>query len=309
MMKITVLVLALLSLALAAVYFCSFTVSVKEYAIVTEFGKTVDTIDEAGLRFKLPYQSVIRIDRRHNVMTSQPIELLLKDKNPIVVVCYVCWRVAAPDLFLKSLVTSENAKLKLSDMLNSQLGSVLGDYSLRNVINTEPGMVKITEIEEKILANLNGMAGDKYGLEVVRTGIRRLEYPEIVENAVFNRMRAEREKEAKKYRAEGKQEAAKIEAQTDREVKEIMAEAYRKSQITKGEGDRESTRIFAEAYGRDREFFEFLKSLELYSETLQENTTLILSTDSPLFRYLNGADVDETTAGKQKSGKAAGDGN
>ncbi len=289
-MKTTATILILLLIAVAGAFLCSFTVSEKEYAIVTEFGKPVKTITQAGLYFKKPgfLQTVIRLDRRHNVFKSQPIELLLKDKNPIVLVCFICWRTADPDLFIKSLITKDNAELKLGDMINSQLGSVLGDYMLDNIINTDPEEVKLAEIEKRILENLNRMAGDKYGLEVVRTGIRRLEYPEIVENAVFNRMKAEREKEARKYRAEGNQQAAVIEAQTDREVKEIMADAYRKAQIAKGEGDREATRVFAEAYGKDREFFEFLKSLELYSETLQENTTLILSTDSELFRFLNG---------------------
>lgn len=310
-MKFKIILLVAINLAILAAYLCSFTVSEREFAIRTEFGKVIETYKDAGLKFKLPYQSVIRIDRRHHVFKSQPIELLLKDKNPIVVVCYICWRVDDPDLFIKSLGSkslagAENAELKLGDMLNSQLGSVLGDYNLDNIINTDPEAVKLAEIEASILRNLESMAGEKYGIDVVRTGIRRLEYTEIVENAVFNRMRAEREKEAQKYRAEGRQQAATIEAQTDREVKEIMAEAYKNAQIIKGEGDREATRIFAEAYGQDREFFEFLKSLELYSETLQENTSLILSTDSPLFKYLDLKDLE--TSGKNSSGEKAGKG-
>jgi len=100
-------------------------------------------------------------------------------------------------------------------------------------------------------------------------------------------MRAEREKEARKYRAEGSEEAAKIEAQTDLEVKKIMAEAYRDAQILKGDGDREAMSIYAGAYGQDQEFYEFLKSLDIYQQTLQENTTLILSTDSEIFKHLN----------------------
>ncbi len=290
-MKILIVIVLVFLLALAGIWTCTFTVSEKEFAIVTEFGKKVETYKEAGLKTKFPFQTVIRIDRRNNVFKSQPIELLLKDKNPIVVVCFICWRVDDPDLFIKSLITFDNARLKLGDMLNSQLGSVLGDYSLENIINTDGSSVKLLEIEERIEANLDAMVKENYGLEIVRSGIRRLEYPEIVENAVFGRMRAEREKEAKKYRAEGRQQAAVIEAQTDRAVKEIMAEAYKNAQITMGEGDREATRIFAEAYGKDSLFFEFLKSLDLYSETLQENTTLILSTDSPLFKYLDGEGV------------------
>ena len=209
-MKILITIVVVFLLALAGIWTCTFTVSEKEFAIVTEFGKKVETHKEAGLKTKLPFQTVIRIDKRNNVFKSQPIELLLKDKNPIVVVCFICWRVDDPDLFIKSLITFDNARLKLGDMLNSQLGSVLGDYSLENIINTEASSVKLIEIEERIEANLDAMARENYGLEIVRSGIRRLEYPEIVENAVFGRMRAEREKEAKKYRAEGRQQAAVI---------------------------------------------------------------------------------------------------
>ena len=118
-------------------------------------------------------------------------------------------------------------------------------------------------------------------------GIRRLAYPSIVEQSVYDRMRAEREKEAKKYRAEGAEEATKIQAQTDLEVSKIMAEAYRDAQILKGMGDKEAMRIYAEAYGQDPEFYEFLKSLDIYKETLRKNATLILSTDSDLFKYLD----------------------
>lgn len=301
-MKIFTTTAIVILLALAGIWTCTFTVSEKEFAIVTEFGKKVETYTEAGLKTKLPYQTVIRIDRRNNVFKSQPIELLLKDKNPIVVVCFICWRVGDPDLFIKSLITFDNARLKLGDMLNSQLGAVLGDYNLENIINTDSTAVRLVEIEERIEKNLNTMAKENYGLEIVRSGIRRLEYPEIVENAVFGRMRAEREKEAKKYRAEGRQQASVIEAQTDRAVKEIMAEAYKTAQLTMGEGDREATRIFAEAYGKDSLFFEFLKSLELYRETLQDNTTLILSTDSPLFKYLHGENVTVDTSEAEDHG-------
>jgi len=130
-------VVILILVAATAAYFCTFTVSEREFAILAEFGKPIKTIREPGIVFKYPYQNVIRIDKRYHVIKSQPIELLLKDKNPIVVVCYTCWRVSDPDLFLRSLVTADNAKLKLSDMLNSQLGSVLGDYNLDDALIEE----------------------------------------------------------------------------------------------------------------------------------------------------------------------------
>jgi membrane protease subunit HflC len=120
-------------------------------------------------------------------------------------------------------------------------------------------------------------------------GIQRITYPAVVADAVYNRMRAEREKEAKKYRAEGTEAAAKIEAETDRKVTEILAEAYKKSELIKGEGDREAMAIYSDAYGKHREFFEFLESLKTYEKVLKTKSTLVLSTESDLFKHLQPA--------------------
>jgi membrane protease subunit HflC len=221
------------------------------------------------------------------VFNTQPIQLLLGDQNPIVLTCYVCWRVRDPLLFFQSVVTVEIAAQKLGDMVNSQLGNTLGDYRLANIINTTADQVKLAEIEERILTSTNEKTRGKYGIEVVQVGIRRLAYPSIVAEAVYNRMRSEREKEAKKYRAEGHEEATMIKARADREVTEILAESYKQAEILKGEGDQQALKIYAEAYGKDAEFFEFMRSMEVYQSILSKNSTLVLSTESELFRYLN----------------------
>ena len=287
-MKKIILTSLILLILIIAFSLSTFTVSEKEYVIVTRFGKPVRIIDKSGLKIKLPgfLETANRIDRRVNIFVTQPIQLLLGDKNPIILTCYVCWRVFNPALFFQSIALIEIAQQKLEDMINSQLGSVLGDYHLSQIINTDPGKIKLTEIESHILNNSDKNAKEKYGLEILQLGIRRLNYPSIVASAVFNRMQSEREKEAKKYRAEGAEEAAKIEAQTDREVSEILAKAYQKSEQIKGEGDREAIRIYGEAYSQNPEFFKFSKSLELYNDILQGKSTLILSTETDLFLYL-----------------------
>jgi len=275
--------------AFTVLYLCTFTVTEREYVIVTQFGKPTKTIATSGLNWKRPgfLETVNRIDRRIHTFTTQPIQLLLGDKNPIVLTVYVCWRVRDPLLFFQSLVNTNIAMQKLGDMINSQLGSVLGDFTLANIINVDPRQVKLSTIEERILENTNRKAQDKYGIEIVQTGIRRIAYPTIVADAVYNRMRSEREKEAMKYRAEGREEATKIKAKTDREVTEILAEAYKKAQILRGEGDQKTLEIYSNAYGKDKEFFKFIKSMEAYKDILGEKSTLILSADSELFRYLN----------------------
>lgn len=266
-----------------------FTVSETEYAIVTRFGKPVRTIQEAGLHLKRPWvlETVNRIERRLHVFTTQPIQLLLGDKNPIVLTCYICWRVSDPLLFFQSLVDTGAAIQKLGDMVNSQMGNALGDFTLRTIINTDPGEVKLDVLEQRILGNTNASAQSKYGIEVVQVGVRRIAYPAIVADSVYNRMRSEREKEAMKYRAEGREQAAKIRAKADREVTELLAEAGLQAQILRGEGDQQALKIYTEAYGQDREFFEFIKSMEAYRDILNSRSAIVLTTDSPLFKYLN----------------------
>jgi len=281
---------------LGIVYLSSFTVSGNEYVVLTQFGKPSATIKNSGFNWKRPgfLETVNRIDRRNQIFTTQPIQLLLGDKNPIVLTCYICWRVHAPLLFFQSLINTEIAIQKLGDMVNSQLGSALADFKLSNIINTNPSEVKLATLEERIKENTNASAKENYGIKVVQVGIRRIAYPSIVADAVYNRMRSEREKEAMKFRAEGREEATKIKAKADREVTEILAEAYKQSQILRGEGDQKALKIYYGAYGKDKEFFEFTKSMEAYKDILSQKSILVLSTDSNIFKYLNNPDGYKT---------------
>ena len=287
-MKAKFLVLIIVIIVIGLAYYSLFTVNEKEFVVVTRFGKPVRTLEQAGLYCKRPgfLETVNRIEKRANVFKTQPIQLLLGDKNPLIITCYICWEIADPLTFLQSLTSSDIVDQKIGDMVNSLLGSTLGDYTIENIINVKPELVKLEEIETRILSESEQKAIEKYGVRIIDVGIRRLAYPQIVTQSVYNRMRAERDKEAKKYLAEGKEEAAKIEAQTDKEVAQIIAEANKESEILKGQGDKEAMIIYAEAYGRDRGFFEFTKSLEACRQVLKNKSTLILSTESEIFKYL-----------------------
>jgi len=276
-------------LVVVIIYFTAFTVSEREYAIVTQFGKPVKVVENAGLNFKLPgfIQTVNKIDKSVNIFNTQPIELLLNDKNPIIFSCYLFWKVHDPLRFFFFFLTREIANQKLSDMINSQLGSTLSDYTIENIININPEMVKLKEIEAKILESSNEKVEKEYGIHIISAGIRRINYPSIVANSVYQRMRAEREKEAKRYRAEGQEEAAKMKARTDREVSFVKSNAYREAEIIKGKGDKEAIRTYGQAYSRDPELFKFMKSLEALNKMLEKKGTLILSTKSEVFKYLN----------------------
>jgi len=285
--KLLLLITAVIVLVLGG-YYSLFTVNEKEFVIITRFGKPVRTLEQAGLYFKRPgfLEAVNRIEKRAKVFKTQPIQLLLGDKNPLIITCYVCWRVSDPLRFLQSLTSSDIVEQKIGDMINSLLGSTLGDYTIENIINVRPELVRLEDIEVRILQESEQKAIKKYGIKIIDVGIRRLAYPHIVTQSVYDRMRAEREKETKKYLAEGKEEAAKIEAQTDKEVAQIIAEANKEAEILKGQGDKEAMSIYAEAYSQDPGFFEFTKSLEACSDVLKKKSTLILSTESGIFKYL-----------------------
>lgn len=287
-MKTKLLLLIITVIAVTLARYSLFTVNEKEFVVVTRFGKPVKTLEQAGLYFKWPgfLETVNRIEKRTKVFKTQPIQLLLGDKNPLIITCYICWNISEPLTFLQSITSSDIVEQKIGDMVNSLLGSTLGDYSIENIINVRPEMVKLEEIEAEIMNESEQKAMEKYGIKIIDVGIRRLAYPEIVTQSVYNRMRAEREKEAKKYLAEGKEEAAKIEAQTDKEAAKIIAEANKEAEILKGQGDKEAMGIYAKAYGQDTGFFEFTKSLEACSEILKNQSTLILSTESEIFKYL-----------------------
>jgi len=283
---LSVIIIALLAFSISISSF--FTLSEDEFAVLTQFGKPSRTITQAGLYIKRPFfwETVHRIDRRNHIFSAQPIQLLMGDKNPLIITCYICWRVSNPQLYFQSIVDQTIARQKLGDMISSQLGSVLGGYNLTDIINPNNEQVKLSQIESEIMQAANNKTEKLYGITVVQLGVRKIEYPSIVAKAVFNRMRSEREKEAMKYRAEGMEKAAVIKAKADRQAKEIVAEAKMKAAEIKAEGDQKALQIFADTYAKDPDLYEYIKSLELYKEILQDNTTIILSTDSKLFKHL-----------------------
>ena len=267
---------------------CCYTIKNYEVVIVTRFGKPVRTVDEAGLHFKLPalLEKVNRFDKRTDVFETPPTQLLLGDKRPIIVSCFVAWTVDTPLSFFQSVGDPDNAVRKISDMVSSRLSTVLGDYTNDDIINTDAGAVRLLDIENRILKATNPQARDRYGVEILKIGIQRLAYPSAVVEAVYERMKSERKKEADKIKAEGAEAASRLMSKADKEAREIKADAEKKALILKGEAEREAMRIYTRAYSEDKVFFDFLQSLETYSSILGEETTLILSSDTELFKYL-----------------------
>jgi membrane protease subunit HflC len=246
-MKRILLVLLILIIIALLSFGSLFTVKEGFSVIITQWGKPIQTIENAGLYSKLPWQKVNAFDNRINCFEAQTLQLILKDKNPIIVTCYVAWKLDNPETFFKALNNVENAKLKLGDMVNSQLGIILSDYEIDKIINTVPEEVRLQEIYERLKKEANTRTKSKYGIEIIQAGLKKIIYPSVVSNAVYQRMKAERTKEAVKYTAEGEEEATKIRANTDREVKELLAKAYKEAEEIKGEGDKQALKIYADA--------------------------------------------------------------
>ncbi|WP_020586991.1 protease modulator HflC [Desulfobacter curvatus] len=269
-------------------YFSLFTVAENELVILTRFGRPVRIIENAGLQIKLPgfFENVNRFNKRSDLFETQPTQLLLGDKKPIIISCYVLWKIYDPLLFFQAMGQASNAVLKLGDIVNSKLSIVLADYTIDNIINTNAENVLLDKIEEQITETANKNSIKKYGIKIQRTGVQRLAYPSVVINSVYERMRSERIKEADKIKAEGYEAAEKISIEAEKQAREIKAKAQKEALILKGEGDKQSMEIYTKAYQEGGEFFNFLQSLETYSTILGKDTTLILSTDSELFKYL-----------------------
>lgn len=269
-------------------YFSLYKVQESEIAIVTQFGKPVRIIDTSGLHFKFPgiFETVNLFDKRGDIFETKPSQLLLGDKKPIIISCYVLWKIHNPMLYFQSLGHLDNGVQRLGDMINSKLSIVLADYTIENIINTSDQNVLLEEIEKNVTSAVNVNSVKKYGVEILKTGVQRLAYPSLVINAVYERMQSERVKEADKIRAEGREAAQSITIDADKKAREIKAEAQKDALVLKGEGDRESMNIYTNAYKQGGEFFDFLQSLETYSTILGQDTTLVISADSDLFKYL-----------------------
>jgi modulator of FtsH protease HflC len=270
-----------LGLVVAVWNFATFTVPQWMQAVVLQLGEPVRTIREPGLYLKIPFiQTVIYFDKRLLDYDASPKELLTRDKQQLVVDNYTRYRIVDPLRFYQAVRDEVGAQSRLDDIVYSNLRENFGRQTLGQIVSRRGG-----ELMDDITKSSDQRARD-YGIEILDVRIKRADLPEKNEQNVFSRMRAERERLAKKFRAEGEEAASKIRSESDKEATVISAEAQRESQVRRGQGDAEAIRIYAEAYGRDPDFFELVRTLEAYRESLAEGTTLVLSPDGAFFRYL-----------------------
>ena len=295
-----------------------YTVSEIEQVIITQFGKPVgEPITTAGLKFKLPFiQEVNPIDKRILEWDGSPSDMPTKDKLYVSVDMFARWRITDPLQYFLRLRDERSAQSRLDDILGSETRNSVAKHELIEIIRTTKGRVPLQDTSLQDANNVVGVllpiekgrveveqeifeaAAPKvavFGIELLDVRFKRVDYNASVRPKIYDRMVSERRQIAEQFRSEGNGEAARINGNRERDLQKIQSEAYRKVEEIRGEADARATEIYAKAYNQSREavkFYEFTRTMEAYKSIITTNTTLILSTDSELFKFLKGANPD-----------------
>jgi membrane protease subunit HflC len=265
-----------------------YTVREDQVAVVTRLGAPRAVVTTAGLHVKLPWplERVHAFDARARVFTSRFVETLTRDKRNVVLQAFVVWSVGDPLTFLQAVGDTQAAEDRLDGLVTNAKNAVLGRYDLGALVSTDPTAIRIAEVEDAILKDVDATARERLGIRLHEVGLDRLGLPAENVRFVLDQMRAERAQFAARHRAEGEREASAIRAQTDLDAARIRAEGKRKAAEIRGRADAEAARIYAEAYRRDPEFYAFVRSLESLRTLLGQRSTVILRTDAPPFDLL-----------------------
>ena len=285
----------------------TYTVSETEQVIITQFGEPVgDPVTTPGLHFKLPFMQRTNVfDNRFLEWDGNPNQVPTRDRRFIWVDTYARWRITDPLLFFQRLRDERGAQSRLDDILDGETRNAVARHNLIELVrstNRNEADVQIEseeeavilealeqgrqEITREILQTAAGRTSD-LGIELLDLRLKRINYVAEVQQDVFARMIAERQRVAEEFRSEGQGEAARIDGERERELSQIQSEAYRIAEELRGKADATATAVYAEAYNRDADFYAFTKSMETYEETMDGETVFILDTDSELLRFLD----------------------
>jgi len=297
-------VIAILMFASGALY----VVPETQQVVITQFGRPIGTpINQAGLHFKKPFiQQANYFEKRLLEWDGSPNQIPTKDKRYIWVDTTARWRIADPLKFLQSVGSETGAHARLDDIIDSATRDYVTGHKLIEVVRNSNRLLSKLEESEATLGTEDAAEEIKvgrddltrgilkqakelipqYGIELIDVRIKRINYVREVRRKVYDRMISERKRAAEQYRSEGQGKKAEVEGEMKKELKRITSEAYRKAQEIKGKADAEAIKIYAEAYNKDPDFYSFLKTLETYKDTIDEKSTIILTTDSDYYEYL-----------------------
>ena len=305
-MKSKALIIPLV-IVLFVLYQGIYTVDETQQVVITQFGKPVgDPITEPGLNFKIPFiQTVNYFPKNLLQWDGDPSQIPTLDKTYIYVDTFARWKIVDPLKFFQTVNNVVGGLARLDDIIDAAVRNFIAKNPLIETVRwtnreldvSEVGieetahkrvMAEITTGRQKIVKGILNQANPKlkeFGILLIDVQIKRLNYVEEVRRSVYGRMIAERKQIAERFRSEGEGESRKIEGDRERDLKEITSEAYRKSQKIKGKADAEATLIYARAYNKDPDFYSFLQTLDIYKKTMDNDTSLVLSTDSDFLRY------------------------
>jgi membrane protease subunit HflC len=309
MKKSLITILVIVVVALIVIAQSAYVVRESEQVIITQFGKPVgEAVKDAGIHFKIPFvQTANFFDKRYLEWDGDPNQVPTKDKKFIFVDTYARWQITDPLQFFKRLTNERGAQSRLDDILDGETRDFIANNYLEEAVRTsnrtpissgaiseivEDSLVQISvgrdSIQEYIQKSANLQTED-LGIEILDFRFKRINYVEEVRTQVYERMKSERFRIADKFRSEGQGEASRINGEKERELKTIQSEAFRVAEEIKGKADAEAAAIYADAYNKNnasRELYSFVKSMETFQKTFNSETTVILSTDSDLYKYL-----------------------
>ncbi len=305
-------------------YSALYTIEEGQQAVIVQFGRPVgETVTEAGLHVKLPFiQDVKRFEQRLLIWDGDPNQIPTKGREFIWVDTTARWRIADARKFLENVASEEGAQSRLNDILDSVVRDQVSSSELVELVRSAsweaPEQEQLEEVPEEreeelkreitrgreeitrtILSEARRII-PQYGIELVDVRIKRLDYVESVRERVYARMISERKRIAAQFRSEGEGRSAEILGEMEKELRRIQSTAYRRVQEIQGQADAEATRIYGQAYNRDPEFYAFLRTLEVYRERNQTNSTLVMTTESDFYRYLK--EIAPATPARQPTG-------
>ena len=295
-MKRTILMIAIALFVIVASGLIFYQVDEREYIVITQFGEPIKAVKKAGLNWKWPdpVQSVNRYDNRLKTYELGETEYLTEDKKNVMLDSYVVWKIDDPIKYMRTVKSRIGAETRLADILSSEIGIGVGKYDLSSLISTQPEKIKFSQMMAEVEEEISQKA-EEYGVEIADVKVTLLNFPERNKLSVFRRMKAERERIAKGYRSEGTEKATKIRADADKQKQIILSEAYKMAQKIKGEGEAIAIKTYAEAYEKDIKFYQLIRTLDAYEKFIDGKTTVVLSADSELLKFINTPNPDGLT--------------
>ena len=272
----------LIPVAVFLVWSAVFTVDERQEAILFQFGEIIEADFEPGIHLKVPFiNNVRKFDNRILTIDQKPERFLTQEKKDLIVDSYVKWRITDVVQYFKTTQGDElTAGRLLYENINNGLRDEFGKRSIQDIISGDRAQIM------QLMTEQASKRAQTLGISVIDVRVKKVDYPERVSNSVYQRMRAEREREARDFRSKGHEASERIQADADRQSSILLAEAYRDSEIARGEGDARATEIYALAFNKDREFYKFSRSLTAYQKTFSNSgDVILLEPDSEYFRY------------------------